>query len=94
MVNKILEELKYKLNEIASGSNDSYISIGLSTQFISMNNIVKADEILISENEININSNNFEFHFIYGKDINIDYGVDEYCINYNDMNLYVCLLGA
>lgn len=91
MVDKILEELKCKLKEIASCSKDSYVSIGLSTQFATVNNIVKADEILISEEEISIESDNFELNFSYGC---VDYGCDEYYFANDDMNLCVCLLGT
>lgn len=98
MVDKILEELKNKLNEVASCSNESAVSVILSAGLTTVNNIVKANEVEIYNEDISIQSGNFMVSFNYGNEANItknDFGFEsEYCIEKDDMSLYICLLGT
>lgn len=98
MVNKRLKELKNELDEIASCGGDAYVSVGLSTKFATINNVVKADEILFLENEIDIQSDHFNLNLNLTCDTNIikyDYGIEsEYHIKNDDMELYINLMGA
>lgn len=94
MVDKILTELKDKLIEATIGGRGNEVSVGVSAGCVTMNNIVKADEILISDDEINIESGNWMMNFSYGYGTNIIKNEDEYCINNNDMELHICLIGT
>lgn len=98
MVDKILKELKDKLIEVASCGEDSHIAIGFDAGYVTMNNVVRADEILISEEQISIESDNLLMNVSCGCGTSItkiNYGVEiEYCINNHDMHLYICLIGT
>ena len=98
MVNKILNELRNKLEEIVVISRDSYVSIGMTTNFVTMNNIVRADEINVHDDEIDVQSDNFMInlkHVSEGKITKHDYGFEsEYIIKNDDMELYVSLMGT
>ena len=98
MVDKILNELKNKLNEVADCSEGNYVSLGFTTKFATINNIIKADEISIFENSLDVQSGHLNINVNLASDVNItkhDYGVEsEYYINNDDMELYISLLGT
>lgn len=97
MVDKILNELKDELNVLAKCKDNSYVVIGLNTKFAMMNNIVKADEILISEDEILIQSGHLHMTFELDDNMTVTKydGVEsEYYINNDDTELYINLLGT
>ena len=98
MVDKILNELKDELNRLANCKESGYISLGLSTKFATINNVVKADEILILDDEIVVRADHLNINFVLNDDTNITkcvYGVEsEYYINNDDTELYISLLGT
>lgn len=98
MVDKILNELKNKLNGLSKCKHDGYITIGLKTRFTTMNNIVKADEILILDDTIIVQSGHLSVSFDLEGDMNAtkyNYGFeDEYYIGNKEAELYLNLMGT
>ena len=71
-----------------------FITIGLCYNNISLNNIIRADEIDILSDAIYINSDDFVLTFDCKNGMEIENIEDEYFISSNDMSLQICLLGA
>lgn len=98
MGDKVLNELKDKLNGLANCKESGYVSLGLSTKFATINNVVKAGEILILDDEIVVHAGHLNINFVLNNDTDItkyDYGVEsEYYINNDDTELYINLLGT
>ena len=97
MVDKILNELKDELNALAKCEDNDYVVIGLNTKFAMATNIVKADEILVSEDEILIQSGHLHMTFELDDSMTVTKydGVEsEYYINNDDTELYINLLGT
>lgn len=98
MVDKILNELKDKLNELSKCKQGDYITIGLNTKFVTMNNVVNADEILISDDTISVQSGHLNISFDLNSNMNAvkyDHGFeDEYFIGNKEAELYINLMGT
>lgn len=97
MVDQILNELKDELSALTKYKDNDYIAIGLNTKFATMNNIVKADEILILEDEILIQAGHLNITFSLDDSMRaVKYnGVEnEYYINNDEAELYIDILGT
>lgn len=98
MVNRALNELKEILKELSKSKDERYIVLGLNTKAATMNNIVKADEILILDDSILIQSGHLNMTFELSEDMSVakyDYGVEnEFYISNNETELYFSLMGA
>ena len=99
MVNKLLEELKSKI-KIATESG-SHMSIGLGVKNnnkLSLQHVVNADCVLVLNNCISIEEDNFNLDFNYGKDVIIqkeEFGFEESYIIQNDvLELYLMVIGT
>ena len=89
-----MELLKKKLEKISLNHDCCFITIGLCYNNISLNNIIRADEIDILSDAIYINSDNFVLTFDCKTGMEIENIDDEYFISSNNMSLQICLLGA
>ena len=98
MVNERLIEIQNELEKIANSGKGACVSVGLSTKFAQINNVVEADEILFYEDMIRIQSGHFDLNLDLTDGASIvkyDYGVEsEYYINKDDTELYISLMGA
>ena len=80
--------------ELEKRSNE-YATIGVVSNGVTINNVVRCDEISIEYNHIAISSDNFEATFSIDEDpVRVETYYKENIIYNKEFQLYICYLGA